>query len=98
MRLTDKCLREIDEFEEGVLSEPEYRGKKARAMLNIDITDEKNLSQNDQSESEYFYMTNKHNVSTNLKKVDVKVNVDSDEGTEVHEAIRKRLTEIKCCK
>lgn len=91
MRLTSKCLKEIKDFEEGVLAEPEYRGKRVRALLRIDMSDEKNLSQNDQSESEYFYMKNKHDVP-NLKRVDVKIDTDSDE---IHEMVRKRLN--TCC-
>ena len=97
MRLTSKCLKEIKDVEEGVLAEPEYRGKKVRALLRIDdVTKEKNLSQSDQSESEYFYMRNKHDVP-NLKKVDVKIETDVDENKEIHEVVRKRLDQ-RCCR
>lgn len=93
MKLTSRCLKEIKDVEEGVIAEPEYKGKKVRALLRIDVTDEKNLSQHDQSESdEYFYMRNKHDVPS-LKKIDVKINTDSDE---VHEAVRRRLNQ-RCC-
>ena len=81
MKLINKCLNEINDLEEGVLAEPEYRGKKVRARLKIDMSDESNLS----SESEdYFYMLNKHELPTNLKKVSVKIDdPDSiDEGEE----------------
>ena len=91
MRLTSKCLKEIKDVEEGVLAEPEYRGKRVRALLRIDMSDEKNLSHDDQTESEYFYMKNKHDVP-NLKRVDVKIDTDSDE---IHETVRRRLNE--CC-
>jgi len=80
MRLIDKCLDEITNMEEGVLAEPEYKGKKVRARLRIDNSDESNLS----SESEdYFYMLNKHSLPTNLKKVSVKI--DDDSGVEESE-------------
>jgi hypothetical protein len=92
MRLTNKCLEEIKDIEERVLAEPEYRGKRVRALLRIDASDEKNLSQNDPLESDYFYMPNKHNIS-NLKKVDIEIDTDSDE---IHEIIRKELNR-SCC-
>jgi len=99
MRLTDKCLNEINDVEEGVLAEPEYKGKKVRALLRIDVTDEKNLSHEQrQSESEYFYMRNKHDLPTNLKRVDIKIDAgaDVDEANEIHEVVRQRLNRI-CC-
>ena len=87
MRLTEKTLKQI----EGVIAEPEYRGKKVRALLRIDVSDEKNLSNEQQgSESEYFYMTNKHKVPTNLKRVDVTIDVETDE---IHEIVRRRLNQ-----
>jgi len=94
MKLTSKCLKEIKDVEEGTISEPEYRGKRVRALLRIDMSDEKNLSQNDQSESEYFYMRNKHDVP-NLKRIDVKIDAETDE---IHEVIRDRLNQVtNCC-
>lgn len=93
MRLREKALKQLKQIE-GVIAEPEYRGKKVRALLRIDVSDEKNLSNEQQgSESEYFYMTNKHNVPTNLKRVDVKIDTESDE---IHEIVRRRLR--TCCR
>ncbi len=100
MRLTDKCLKEIKDIEEGVIAEPEYKGKRVRALLKIDASDEKNLSHEQrQSESEYFYMRNKHDLPTNLKRVTVKVDTetDVDESNEIHEAVRKRLNQQCGC-
>ena len=100
MRLTDKCLNEIKDIEEGVIAEPEYRGKRVRALLRIDASDEKNLSHEQrQSESEYFYMRNKHDLPTNLKRVDISIDVESDvdESDKIHEAVRSRLNQI-CCR
>ena len=99
MRLTNKCLKEIRDMEEGVLAEPEYRGKRVRALLRLDASDEKNLSNEQQrSESEYFYMRNKHDVPTNLKRVDIKIDVetDVDESNEIHETVRRRLNLCVC--
>ncbi len=94
MRLTLKALKEINDVEEGVLAEPEYRGKKVRALLRIDASDEKNLThERERSESEYFYMKNKHNLPTNLKRVTIKIDTDSDD---IHEMVRRRLNQ-KCC-
>ena len=92
MKLTSKCLKEIKDFEEGVIAEPEYRGKRVRALLRIDVSDEENLSQNNQSESEYFYMRNKHEIPS-LKRVDVKIDTetDVDESNEIYEEVRTRL-------
>ncbi|MHA1168644.1 MAG: hypothetical protein ACTSRU_12530 [Candidatus Hodarchaeales archaeon] len=97
-RLTDKCLKEIKDVEEGVISEPEYRGKRVRALLRIDASDEKNLSHEQrQSESEYFYMRNKHDIP-NLKRVDIKIDTEAEvDESEIHEAIRTRLNH-GCCK
>lgn len=100
MRLTTKCLKEIKDVEEGVIAEPEYRGKRVRALLKIDASDEKNLSSEQrQSESEYFYMRNKHDLPTNLKRVDVKIDGEAeiDEGDGIHEEIRNRLNQ-RCCR
>jgi len=74
MKLINKCLNEIDDLEEGILAEPEYKGKKVRAKLKIDLSDESNLSHESE---DYFYMLNKHELPTNLKKVSVKID-DSD--------------------
>ena len=84
MKLINKCFNEIIDLEEAVISEPEYRGKKVRAKLKIDMSDETNLSQPDpyREGDEYFYMLNKHELPTNLKRVEVKIDDDSpvDEG------------------
>jgi len=81
MKIIDKCLNEIDDLEEGVLAEPAYKGKKVRAKLKIDMSDESNLSN---EAEDYFYMLNKHELPTNLKKVSVKIDdpdsVDESEG------------------
>ena len=101
MSLTEKCLNEIKDVEEGTLSEPEYKGKRVRALLRIDPSDEKNLSNEQQrNESDYFYMRNKHNLP-NLKRVDVKIDTetDVDEGNEIHEQVRGLLNkQMGCCK
>jgi hypothetical protein len=101
MRLTTKCLKEIKDIEEGVISEPEYKGKRVRALLRIDASDEKNLSNEQrQSESEYFYMRNKHDLPTNLKRVEIKIDseTDVDENKEIHETVRRRLNQYCGCK
>jgi len=98
MRLTTKCLKEIKDVEEGVLIEPEYRGKRVRSLMRIDVPDEKDLSnENRQSESEYFYMKNKHDLPT-MKRVVVKIDgeADVDEGNDIHEEVRNRLNKQKC--
>jgi len=100
MKLTSKCLKEIKDVEEGVISEPEYRGKRVRALLRIDASDEKNLSHEQrQSESEYFYIKNKHEVP-NLKKIDIKIDTgietDVDERNEIYEVVRRRINS-GCC-
>lgn len=101
MRLTEKCLNKIKDFEEGVLSEPEYKGKRVRALLRIDAPDEKNLSnEQERTESEYFYMRNKHDLP-NLKRVDIKIDTetDVDESNEIHEQVRNLLNkQVGCCR
>jgi len=64
MKLLNRCLTEINKLEERILAEPEYKGKKARSALDIDLSDESNIEEDGQ----YFYMLNKHNLPTNLKK------------------------------
>lgn len=101
MKLTTKCLKEIKDVEEGVIAEPEYRGKRVRALLRIDSSDEKDLTnESGKSESEYFYMRNKHDLPTNLKRVEVKIDseLDVDENSEIHETVRQRLNQYCGCK
>ena len=101
MKLTTKCLKEINDVEEGVIAEPEYRGKRVRALLRIDASDEKDLTnESGNSESEYFYMRNKHDLPTNLKRVEVKIDseLDVDENSEIHETVRQRLNQYCGCK
>jgi hypothetical protein len=78
MKLINKCLNQIADLKEVVISEPEYRGKKVRAKLKIDLSDESNLTRPDpyREGDEYFYMVNKHNLPTNLKRVEVKIDDD----------------------
>jgi hypothetical protein len=106
-RLTEKCLAELNDVEEGVIAEPEYKGKRVRALLKIDQSDEKNLSysprsdddRRSQTEAEYFYMRNKYDIPTNLKRVEIKIDTetDVDENSEIHEAVRRRLNQM-CCR
>jgi len=84
----DKARKQIDDLIEKVyidpsIDRPEDEDKKGKVKISVDTSDEASTQFSPRSENEdYFYMTNKHGLPTNLKTVKVKVDSDVEESSD----------------
>lgn len=89
MSILEKAKQQIDTLSEKVRVDPSPPKDKKRkpvknvmphVAISVDASDEASINFSPRSENEdYFHMTNKHGLPTNLKKVDVEVD-DVEEG------------------